>query len=75
MHLQNAQSLERARSEVLTASDSSMGSSGGTTDVRMSVHSRNNLYLFRDGFLLPVVGHFIIDYDFKIYNKSLISII
>ena len=60
-HLQNPQSFERARSEVLTASDSSMGSSGGTTEVRMRVHSRNNLYLFRDGFLLPAVGHFTID--------------
>jgi len=46
-----------ARSEVLTASDSSMGNSGGTTDVRMSVHSRNNLYLLRVGFALPSQTH------------------
>ena len=39
----NIRSLVNARSDVLTASDSSIGSSGGTTDVRMSVHSRNNL--------------------------------
>jgi len=43
-----------ANRDVLTASDSSIGSSGGTTDVRMRVHSRNNLYLLRDGFSLPI---------------------
>ena len=42
-------------SDVLTANDSSMGSSGGTTDVRMRVHSRNNLYRFRSGSSVP--GH------------------
>jgi len=42
-----------ANSDVLTARDSSIGSSGGTTDVKMRVHSRNNLYLLRVGFSLP----------------------
>jgi len=42
-----------ASSDVLTARDSSIGNSGGTTDVRISVHSKNNLYLLRDGFSLP----------------------
>lgn len=37
------QSLARAIKDVFTAKDSSIGSSGGTTDVRISVHSKNNL--------------------------------
>lgn len=37
------QSLASAIRDVLTARESSIGSSGGTTEVRMSVHSRNNL--------------------------------
>lgn len=36
-------SLARAISDVLTARESSMGSSGGTTEVRINVHSRNSL--------------------------------
>lgn len=40
---QYSQSLARAMREVLTARDSSMGSSGGTTEVRMRVHSRKSL--------------------------------
>lgn len=36
-------SLARAMSEVLTARESSMGSSGGTTEVRIKVHSRKSL--------------------------------
>ena len=43
--------------EVLTARDSSIGSSGGTTDVRISVHSRNNLYRFRSGSSVPEHGN------------------
>lgn len=46
-------SLERANSEVLTAKDSSIGSSGGITDVKINVHSKNNLYLFLSGSSLP----------------------
>lgn len=37
------QSLASAIRDVLTARESSIGSSGGTTEVRISVHSRNNL--------------------------------
>ena len=48
-----SRSLDSASREVLTASDSSIGSSGGTTDVRISVHSRNSLYLLRSGFSEP----------------------
>lgn len=40
---QYSQSLARAMREVLTARDSSMGSSGGTTEVRIRVHSRKSL--------------------------------
>ena len=32
--------------DVFTAKESSMGNSGGTTDVKMSTHSRKSLYLF-----------------------------
>lgn len=39
----HSHSLARAMREVLTARDNSMGSSGGTTEVRISVHSRNSL--------------------------------
>lgn len=39
----NIQSLARAIRDVFTARESSMGSSGGTTEVRISVHSRNSL--------------------------------
>jgi hypothetical protein len=41
--------LARDIKDVFTANDSSIGSSGGTTEVRMRVHSRNNLYLLRFG--------------------------
>lgn len=43
----------RATRDVLTANDNSIGSSGGTTDVRINVHSRNSLYLFLFGSSLP----------------------
>ena len=46
-------SLDSAKSDVLTARDNSIGNSGGTTEVRMRVHSRNSLYLLRVGFSLP----------------------
>jgi hypothetical protein len=45
------------RRDVLTASDSSMGNSGGTTDVRMRAHSRNSLYLFLVGSSEPVINN------------------
>lgn len=48
-----SQSLARAMREVLTARESSMGSSGGTTDVRIRAHSRNRRYWFRRGSLVP----------------------
>lgn len=50
---ENIQSFDSASNDVLTASDNSIGSSGGTTEVKMSVHSRNNLYLFLFGSLVP----------------------
>ena len=45
----------RASKLELTASDSSIGSSGGTTDVNINVHSKNNLYLFRSGSSVPEI--------------------
>ena len=39
----DVRSFVRASSDELTASDSSMGSSGGTTHVSMSTHSRKSL--------------------------------
>ena len=45
--------LIRLRSELFTAKDNSMGSSGGTTLVKISVHSRNSLYLFLSGSFVP----------------------
>ena len=41
--------------ELLTASDSSIGNSGGTTEVNIKVHSRKSLYLLRDGSSVPVL--------------------
>lgn len=43
--------------DVLTASDNSMGNSGGTTDVKISAHSRNSLYLFLVGSSEPVINN------------------
>lgn len=40
--------------DVLTARESSIGNSGGTTDVRIKVHSKNNLYLFLLGSSVPI---------------------
>lgn len=48
-------SLERAKRDVFTAKVNSMGNSGGTTEVRIKIHSKNNLYLFLDGFLEPSI--------------------
>lgn len=52
--VQNTPSFDRANRDVLTANDNSIGSSGGTTDVKISVHSKNNLYLFLVGSSLPI---------------------
>lgn len=54
--MKNLRSLERASREVFTAKDNSIGSSGGTTDVRIKVHSKNNLYLFLLGFNTPTTN-------------------
>lgn len=35
--------FDRAIKEELTANDNSIGNSGGTTDVKINVHSKNNL--------------------------------
>lgn len=45
--------LCNANKDELTAKESSIGSSGGTTDVRINVHSKKSLYLFRFGFSVP----------------------
>jgi hypothetical protein len=42
-------SLDKASRDVFTANDSSIGSSGGTTEVSIRAHSKNSLYLFRFG--------------------------
>ena len=41
--------------EVFTARDNSMGNSGGTTDVKIKVHSINNLYRLRFASLVPEI--------------------
>ncbi len=51
------QSFVSANKELFTASDNSMGNSGGTTDVKISVHSRNNLYRFLFGSSVPENYH------------------
>merc|ERR1719232_465130 len=53
--VQKTPSLERDKREVLTAKLSSIGSSGGTTEVRIRVHSRNSLYLFLLGSRVPLI--------------------
>lgn len=45
-HLHN---LARDSNDEFTANDNSTGSSGGITDVRMRMHSKNSLYLLRFG--------------------------
>jgi hypothetical protein len=46
-------SLTKAINDVLTARDNSIGNSGGTTDVKINVHSMNNLYRLRFGSFVP----------------------
>lgn len=48
-------SFAREAKEALTARDNSIGSSGGTTDVKISVHSRNSLYLLLVGSSQPFI--------------------
>lgn len=46
-------SFVRANKLVLTANDNSIGNSGGTTEVKISVHSKNNLQRFLFGSSVP----------------------
>ena len=46
----------KAIREELTASDNSIGNSGGTTDVNIRVHSKNNLYRLRFGSAEPEIN-------------------
>ena len=46
--VQNTANLDNCNREVLTARLSSIGNSGGTTDVRIKVHSKKSLYLKLD---------------------------
>ena len=46
-------SLVSASNDVFTASDNSIGNSGGTTDVKIKVHSKNSLYLLRVSSFVP----------------------
>jgi hypothetical protein len=50
---QSLQSLTKAINDVLTARDNSIGNSGGTTDVKIKVHSMNNLYRLRFASFVP----------------------
>ena len=49
-------------SDVLTAKDNSIGSSGGTTDVKMRAHSKNSLYRFLFGSSEPAKKNNFINY-------------
>ena len=53
--VQKTASLESCSSDVLTARDSSMGSSGGTTEVKIKVHSKKSLYRFLLGSSVPLI--------------------
>lgn len=48
--------FRKKKSLKITASESSIGSSGGMTLVRMRMHSRNNLYRERDSSSVPKNG-------------------
>ena len=56
-------SLTKAINDVLTANDNSIGNSGGTTDVKIKVHSMNNLYRFRFGSFVPEIQTIELDYS------------
>lgn len=70
-------------SELFTASESSIGNSGGITLVRINEHSRNNLYLLRDSSSLPKNKKLIKNLynkeqikamqDHKLYNETKIN--
>lgn len=47
--------FDNAKRDVFTANDSSIGNSGGTTDVIINAHSRTNLYLLRLGSSVPKI--------------------
>jgi len=49
----NLHNLDRANKDELTASDNSMGNSGGTTEVRIRTQLSTNLYRLRFGSALP----------------------
>jgi hypothetical protein len=51
--VQKMPDLVSRKSDVLTASVNSMGSSGGTTDVSTRVHSKNNFRRLRSGSFRP----------------------
>jgi len=63
--------------DVFTARESSMGNSGGTTDVKMSTHSRKSLYLFLVRSSEPVIKNIhkilISSFTMAIYNERSIS--
>lgn len=67
------QSLARAIRDVLTARESSMGSSGGTTEVRISVHSRKSLYRFLLRSLVPNRMKAQVHYLETIYSRHMTS--
>ena len=52
-YMRYSHNLTSASREELTARDNSMGSSGGTTDVNIKVHSKKSLYLFLLGSSVP----------------------
>ena len=56
--------LIRRSREVFTAKESSMGSSGGTTDVKTKVHSKRSFFLLRLGSFKPYYCYYYCDYDY-----------
>lgn len=56
--VQNTFSLDSDNKDVLTAKLNSIGNSGGTTEVKIKVHSKNNLYLFLSSSSLPKMFNF-----------------
>ena len=60
--------LWRANNDELTANDNSMGSSGGTTDVKINVHSKKSLYRFLFGFSVPRKRRVCAQYKAKLYG-------
>ena len=56
--VQKTDNLVSCKREVLTAKLSSMGNSGGTTLVKIRVHSKNSLYRLRLGSLVPSIQRY-----------------